>query len=77
MYEPPPGISPARRARLIDDTIHPPRHYLHNCGPAVRGYVKIEETVDTTLLIFHSKDYILHSLKPSTEWQGLRRTSAS
>jgi uncharacterized membrane protein len=38
---------------------------------AVRGYIKIEETVDTTLLVFHSKDYIFHLVKPPTEWQGL------
>jgi len=71
MYEPPAGISPAEAGTLIDDTIHPRDITSTIVDLAVRGYVKIEETVDTTLLIFHSKDYILHSLKPATEWQGL------
>ncbi len=71
MYEPPPGISPAEAGTLIDDSIHPRDITSTIVDLAVRGYVKIEETVDTTLLIFHSKDYVLHSLKPATEWQGL------
>jgi uncharacterized membrane protein len=71
MYEPPPGISPAEAGTLLDDTTHPRDITSTIVDLAVRGYVKIEETVDTTLLIFHSKDYILHSLKPATEWQGL------
>ena len=71
MYEPPPGMSPAEAGTLIDDTIHPRDITSTIVDLAVRGYVKIEETVDTTLLIFHSKDYIFHLLKPVTEWQGL------
>jgi hypothetical protein len=71
MYEPPPGISPAEAGTLIDDTIHPRDITSTIVDLAVRGYVKIEETVDTTLLIFHSKDYVFHSLKPATEWQGM------
>jgi uncharacterized membrane protein YgcG len=71
MYEPPPGISPAEAGALIDDTIHPRDITSTIVDLAVRGYVKIEETVDTTLLIFHSKDYVFHSLKPATEWQGM------
>jgi uncharacterized membrane protein YgcG len=71
MYEPPPGMSPAESGALIDDTIHPRDITSTIVDLAVRGYVKIEETVDTTLLIFHSKDYIFHLLKPITEWQGL------
>ena len=71
MYEPPPGMSPAEAGALIDDLIHPRDITSTIVDLAVRGYVKIEETVDTTLLVFHSKDYIFHSLKPQTEWQGL------
>jgi hypothetical protein len=37
---------------------------------AVRGYIKIEETVDKGL-IFHHKDYIFHLLKPREQWSGL------
>ena len=71
MYEPPPGMSPAEAGALIDDTIHPRDITSTIVDLAVRGYIKIEETVDTTLLVFHSKDYIFHLLKPLTEWQGL------
>jgi uncharacterized membrane protein YgcG len=71
MYEPPAGMSPAEAGTLIDDTIHPRDITSTIVDLAVRGYVKIEETVDTTLLIFHSKDYVFHLVKPQTEWQGL------
>ncbi len=71
MYEPPPGMSPAETGALIDDSVHPRDITSTIVDLAVRGYVKIEETVDTSLLIFHSKDYIFHLLKPVTEWQGL------
>jgi len=71
MYEPPPGMSPAEAGTLIDDTIHPRDITSTIVDLAVRGYLKIEETVDTTLLIFHSKDYVFHLVKPPTEWQGL------
>src|SRR4029077_17675179 len=71
MYEPPPGMSPAEAETLIDDTIHPRDITSTIVDLAVRGYLKIEETVDTTLLIFHSKDYVFHRLKAEAEWQGL------
>jgi uncharacterized membrane protein YgcG len=38
---------------------------------AVRGYLKIEETSEKHLL-WSSKDYIFHLLKPSAEWGDLR-----
>jgi uncharacterized membrane protein YgcG len=71
MYEPPPGMSPAEAGALLDDSIHPRDITSTIVDLAVRGYIKIEETVDTSLLIFHSKDYIFHLLKPQAEWQGL------
>ena len=71
MYEPPPGMSPAEAGALIDDSIHPRDITSTIVDLAVRGYVKIEETVDTSLLIFHSKDYVFHLVKPITEWQAL------
>jgi uncharacterized membrane protein YgcG len=71
MYEPPPGLTPAEAGTLIDDRTHPRDITSTIVDLAVRGYVKIEETVDTSLLIFHSKDYIFHLLKPANEWQGL------
>jgi uncharacterized membrane protein YgcG len=71
MYEPPPGMSPAETGALLDDTVHPRDITSTIVDLAVRGYVKIEETAETNLLIFRSKDYILHLLKPAAEWQGL------
>jgi len=71
MYEPPPGMSPAETGALLDDKVHPRDITSTIVDLAVRGYVKIEETVETNLLIFHSKDYIFHSLKPRGEWGNL------
>src|SRR6266849_1975805 len=67
MYEPPEGMSPAEAGTLIDDSIHPRDITSTLVDLAVRGYVKIEETVDRGL-IFHHKDYIFHLLKPREQW---------
>ena len=71
MYEPPPGMSPAETGALIDDKIHPRDITSTIVDLAVRGYIKIEETVETNLLIFHSRDYVFHMVRPTTEWDGL------
>ena len=47
MYEPPPGMSPAEAGALIEDTVHPRDITSTIVDLAVRGYLKIEETVDT------------------------------
>jgi uncharacterized membrane protein YgcG len=70
MYEPPPGISPAEAGTLLEDTIHPRDITSTIVDLAVRGYIKIEETVDKGVL-FHHKDYIFHLLKPREQWSGL------
>ncbi len=67
IYEPPAGMSPAEAGALIDDAIHPRDITSTLVDLAVRGYVKIEETVDQGLL-FHHKDYIFHLLKPRAGW---------
>jgi len=67
MYEPPKGMSPAEAGTLIDDTIHPRDITSTLVDLAVRGYLKIEETVEKGL-IFHHKDYIFHLLKPRDKW---------
>ncbi len=67
MYEPPKGVSPAEAGTLISDTIHPRDITSTIVDLAVRGYIKIEEKVDT-ILIFHHKDYIFHLLKPRAQW---------
>jgi hypothetical protein len=66
-YEPPKGISPAEAGTLIDDTIHPRDITSTIVDLAVRGYIKIEEKVDT-FLVFHHKDYLFHLLKPREQW---------
>ncbi len=74
MYEPPPGMSPAEAGALIEDTVHPRDITSTIVDLAVRGYLKIEETVDTNLLIFHSKDYIFHSAQAQ---HGMAGTGAA
>jgi uncharacterized membrane protein len=70
LYEPPPDISPAEAGTLLDDKIDPRDITSTIVDLAVRGYIKIEETVDKGLL-FHHKDYIFHLLKPHEQWSGL------
>ena len=67
MYEPPPGISPAEAGTLLDDTIHPRDITSTIIDLAVRGYIKIEETAEKTLVFTH-KDYVFHLLKPREQW---------
>ena len=66
-YAPPPGMSPAEAGTLIDDTIHPRDITSTIVDLAVRGYIRIEEKVDT-FLVFHHKDYLFHLLKPREQW---------
>src|ERR1700682_4243241 len=66
-YEPPKGICPAEAGTLIDDTIHPRDITSTIVDLAVRGYIKIEEKVDT-FLVFHHKEYLFHLLKPREQW---------
>ncbi len=67
MYDPPPGISPAEAGTLLDDSIHPRDITSTIIDLAVRGYIKIEETEEKTL-VFTNKDYIFHLLKPREQW---------
>jgi uncharacterized membrane protein len=66
-YEPPKGMCPAEAGTLLDDAIHPRDITSTIVDLAVRGYIKIEEKVDT-FLIFHHKDYLFHLLKPREQW---------
>ncbi len=66
-YEPPKGLCPAEAGTLIDDTIHPRDITSTIVDLAVRGYIKLEEKVDT-FLVFHHKDYLFHLLKPREQW---------
>ena len=67
MYEPPAGISPAEAGTLLDDSIHPRDITSTIVDLAVRGYIKIEETAEKSL-VFTNKDYIFHLLKPREQW---------
>jgi hypothetical protein len=71
MYEPPTGFTPAEAGTLIDDEVHPRDITSTLVDLAVRGYLKIEETVDTTMLVFHHKDYTFHLLKSRDQWDKL------
>jgi hypothetical protein len=71
MYEPPTGFTPAEAGTLVDDEVHPRDITSTLVDLAVRGYLKIEETVDTTMLVFHHKDYTFHLLKSRDQWDKL------
>jgi len=66
-YEPPKGMCPAEAGTIIDDTIHPRDITSTIVDLAVRGYIKIEEKVDT-FLVFHHKDYLFTLLKAREQW---------
>ena len=66
-YEPPKGMCPAEAGTLLDDTIHPRDITSTIIDLAVRGYIKIEEKVDT-FLVFHHKDYLFTLQKPVEQW---------
>jgi uncharacterized membrane protein YgcG len=70
MYEPPAGMTPAEAGTLIDDSVDPRDITSTLIDLAVRGYVKIEETVEKGL-IFDSKDYVFHLLRPREQWNDL------
>ena len=67
MYEPPADMTPAEAGTLVDDTVHPRDITSTIVDLAVRGYIKIEETKEQGL-IFKTKDYIFHLLKPREQW---------
>jgi uncharacterized membrane protein YgcG len=66
-YEPPKGLTPAEVGTLIDDSTEPRDITSTIVDLAVRGYLKIEEKVDT-FLVFKKKDYVFHLLKPREQW---------
>jgi uncharacterized membrane protein YgcG len=67
LYEPPKGMTPAEAGTLLDDRIHPRDITSTIIDLAVRGYLRIEEKVDT-FLVFHHKDYVFHNLKAEADW---------
>ncbi|MCU1295832.1 MAG: conserved rane protein of unknown function [Acidobacteriaceae bacterium] len=71
MYSPPTGMTPAETGTLLEDEIHPRDITSTIVDLAVRGYLKIEEVSETTLAIFHHKDYLFHLQQPRRDWHGL------
>ncbi len=69
-YSPPEKFTPAEAGLLLDDSIDPRDITCTIVDLAVRGYIRIEETQEKGL-IFTSKDYKLHLLKPRAEWGEL------
>jgi len=67
MYEPPKGLTPAEAGTLIDDSTDPRDITSTIVDLAVRGYIKIEEKIET-FLVFKKKDYTLYLLKPREQW---------
>ena len=67
MYEPPKEFTPAEVGTLIDDATDPRDITSTIVDLAVRGYLKIQEKVDT-FLVFKKKDYVFHLLKPREQW---------
>lgn len=63
MYEPPKQIRPAEAGTLIDDSIDPRDITSTIVDLAVRGYLTIEEK-DSSVLFFHSRDYVFHRVTP-------------
>lgn len=62
MYEPPKGMTPAESGALIGDTVHPRDITATLVDLAVKGYIKIHETVEKGLMFDH-KDYTFERLK--------------
>src|SRR5271166_1840181 len=70
MYEPPKGMTPAEVGTLVDDVVHPRDITSTLVDLAVKGYLKIEEKEQKTLMFSH-RDYIFHLLKPPSDWASL------
>ncbi len=70
MYEPPKGMTPAEVGSLMDDAVKPRDITSTLVDLAVKGYLKIEEKEQKTLMFSH-RDYLFHLLKPPSEWGSL------
>jgi len=70
MYEPPKGMTPAEVGALMDDAVNPRDITSTLVDLAVKGYLKIEEKEQKTLMFSH-RDYVFHSLKEPGSWSSL------
>lgn len=72
-YEPPDTLTPAELGTLIDNSPDLRDITATLVDLAVRGFLRIEERQESTLLGFRSSSaYYLHRLKSFSEWTGLK-----
>ena len=70
-YEPPDGLTPAELGTLVDDKPDLRDVTATLVDLAVRGFVRIEEKTESTLLgLWSSQDYVFQLLRGRTEWVG-------
>jgi hypothetical protein len=72
-YEPPDSLTPAELGTLIDNSPDLRDITATLVDLAVRGFLRIEERLESKLLGFWSSTaFYLHRLKPASEWEGLK-----
>jgi len=71
-YEPPPDLTPAEVGTLVDHSADMRDITATMVDLAVRGFLKFEEREDSKLFgLISDREYILHRVKPRSEWAGL------
>jgi Predicted membrane protein (DUF2207) len=71
-YEPPEGLTPAEVGTLLDHSADMRDVTATMVDLAVRGYLKFEERDERKLFgLIGEREYVLHRLKPRSEWGGL------
>jgi uncharacterized membrane protein len=72
-YEPPDKLTPGECGTLVDNEAAMRDITATLVDLAVKGYLTIEQTDESHLLgLTHSKEYIFHLKRPSTEWSAAR-----
>jgi hypothetical protein len=72
-YEPVAGASPAELGTLVDNKADMDDITATLVDLAVRGFIRIEETTESHLFgLSKSTDYIIHILRDSSQWKGLK-----
>jgi hypothetical protein len=71
-YDPPEGLTPGEVGTLLDNAADMRDITATMVDLAVRGFLKFEEHDDRKVFgLLSERDYILHRLKPPSEWKGL------
>jgi uncharacterized membrane protein len=72
-YEPVQGASPAELGTLVDNRADMDDITATLVDLAVQGFIRIEETTESHLFgLSKSTDYIIHILRDSSQWTGLK-----